>query len=303
MSLSEQEIIGKLAQYGHLEAPFGQPSQLWPTEEQVKLTLQDAPVQAAIASYQAMHAPILEPLVAKHHPNRPSPVVIPDGEVGPATEELFSLARCNCPDYAFQVEELVGAGNWKRCWEIGEFHAALISVKSSTIPTFLQPIWEELKKRVIQAYDELGLHFTFRDNVPGANLDMSFVVPDSGWIGLALVLNGQRCTDNGWCRFDRGYKPANLLSEWTTLLKHELGHNCGLSHSTGGVMNPFIVKGLPISWKGDPSFNLLKQRFGGVPIPASQPRSRKRVAGWLYDNGDFETVFDLPEDGGGLFPQ
>jgi hypothetical protein len=47
---------------------------------------------------------------------------------------------------------------------------------------------------------------------------------------------------------------------------HELGHNAGLDHSRGGVMNPSIVSGLAPSWAGDPSEPILNRYYGGEPI-------------------------------------
>ena len=86
-------------------------------------------------------------------------------------------------------------------------------------------------------------------------------------IGLAIVGRGQSCRTSIWAKFDPGYQPANVVREWTSLVKHELGHNMGLSHSQGGVMNPSIIAGLPVSWRGDPSEPILSRWFGGKPVP------------------------------------
>jgi hypothetical protein len=56
-----------------------------------------------------------------------------------------------------------------------------------------------------------------------------------------------------------------------TLIKHELGHNSGLGHSRGGVMNPSIINGLPVSWKNDPSESQLRKWYGGEPVPGGNP--------------------------------
>lgn len=304
MSLSPRQIIGKLNEYGHLSSPFGQPSQLWPTAEEIKLTLRDEPVKAAVASYQSMHATTLEPLIAKHHPSRHSAVVIPDGDIGPATAELFQIERCSVPDYALAVEPLKGSGNWFGCHNIGNFHAVLVSIKSSTIPARLKPLLPEMLALAQQSYDEMGLHFICEYDVPGAELTMSFEKLDSGVIGLAMVLNNQMCGDRGWCKFSPTYAPPNLLSEYVTLIRHEWGHNTGLSHSQGGCMNPFIKPGLRPSWRGDPSEALLKRRFGGVPVPTTTPRIRERWICLKNPDGSFVPVMEIPQDDdGGLFPK
>lgn len=302
MALTDRQIIERLKLYGHLERPRGVPSGLWPTIDE--LTLDAPPVQAAIESFQVMHAAVLEPLVAKHHPERSSTAVVADGKIGPATEELLETARCRVPDYAFS-EPLLGSGSWKGCHGIGEFHAAKVKINTAGLPSFLAPVFDEVWRRTVESYEEVGLRFMRDDTTLRPQIEISFVKPDGGWIGLAIVGQNETCsTPSIWARFDKGYQPANVLSEWTTLFKHELGHNCGLSHSSGGVMNPYVLKGLPVSWKGDPSHNLLVKRFGGVPVPGGGPVSRERVIAWRYPDGRYETILVIPADTAspGLFP-
>jgi hypothetical protein len=104
------------------------------------------------------------------------------------------------------------------------------------------------------------------------NSEMSFVSSSSGWIGLAIVGQGETCGSKIWCKFLSTYRggqdTASIVAQWTTLVKHELGHNCGRGHTSGGVMNPSIINGLPTDWvANDPSTNWLKGQFGGVPVP------------------------------------
>lgn len=297
--MTEQDIIQFLDKTGHLSAPFGEPRTLNKPVKDFKIN--DREVVEAVQSYQAMFAVNLEPLVAKHHPSRASAAIQVDGKVGPATFELMQTPRCDCKDYEPEsVAMAVGSGNWKRCWSIGEFHCAKVNFKNSP-PAFLAPVFEQVWNRVVQAYAELGLLFKKAEPGEQANIDINWQKPDGGWIGLAIVGQNQNCGSNIWARFDQGYQPANIVSEWTTLMKHELGHNCGLQHSSGGVMNPYIVKGLPVSWKGDPSYNLLTARFGGQPIPIA-PRPRKMVLAWQYGPTEFEVIQEIPTAASGLWP-
>lgn len=266
------QIISILENTGHLRFPFGVPETVpavgapdYPT------SLQDPLVVHAVQSYQSFMSPALEPLVAKHHPERASASVSVDGVVGPATDELFSLPRCEYPDHGLVQMAAIGSGSWKSCHGIGQFHAASVKIDRTNLPGFLAPLWDEVLRRVTSAYDEMGLRFWFDGRSP-VQTELSFVKNSDGWIGLAIVPgNALSCNSNPiWLRFLATYRGGNsdeaIITQWTSLVKHELGHNCGLGHSSGGVMNPSIINGLPTSWKGDPSEPLLKSRFGGVPV-------------------------------------
>lgn len=252
--MTSEAIIKLLHQYGHLRVSEA---------DLPKLHLAHRLVIDAARSYQQFMAADFQPLVAKHHGRHPTY----DGDVGPATQELFEIQRCAVPDFAF--DEATGSGSWpagcNQKWP--QNHTVTINWGNTPVPGFLQPVFDQVWKNTVSAYAEIGLLLLREDGNKDANIQASFVQPDGGWIGLAIVGRGQRCNTEMWCRYDKNYRPNNLLSEWTSLVKHELGHNMGLSHSQGGVMNPSIVRGLPISWKGDPSEPILNRWFGGDPVP------------------------------------
>lgn len=182
-----------------------------------------------------------------------------------------------------QTEAAVGTGNWGKCHGIGNFHCAAVLCELSGLPAFLSTAFAQVLKNVQSAYAQVGLLFRFigkdgKDLLTGdtftgePQIDLSFVPRSDGWIGLAIVGQGETCGTRIWCRFLATYRGGNseqdIITQWTTLVKHELGHNCGRSHTSGGVMNPSIVNGLPVDWvPNDPSTSWLKQRFGGVPVP------------------------------------
>lgn len=234
-----------------------------------------------------------------------------DGTIGPAMEAMvLEDGRCPVPDIApppgvsFLFEDpdiqqialkmqrdalaAVGTGNWPGCHNIGNFHCASFAVNESGLPSFLKPLFIQVLTNVRKAYAGVGLLLKFikdgADMLTGEsfsgniNSDMSFVSSSSGWIGLAIVGQNEQCSSKIWCKFLNSYRggstDAAIVQQWTTLIKHELGHNCGRSHTSGGVMNPSIVNGLPTEWdSSDPSTNWLKGQFGGVavPIPGDGP--------------------------------
>ena len=233
-----------------------------------------------------------------------------DGEMGPAMEQMLQAHRCPIPDhvpppgvsFTFDDEDLqkvvermqrdgaapaLGDGNWKGCWDVGPFHSASVRVNSNGLPGFLRSHFIAVLKRVRDAYAQLGLllHFINKesehDMLTGDpwegshyNIEFSFVGRSRGWIGLAVVGQGETCSTNIWCKYLSTYRPQNILSEWTTLVKHEIGHNCGMQHFSGrnNVMNPSLITGLPPEWsERDASTPWLKRRFGGEPVPLDGP--------------------------------
>ena len=285
--MNDQALVAFLDHYGHLRRPFGQPRGLRAALSQ--LTLEDQVVRDALESYQAFHSVPLEHIASGIFSHLSSPVT---GEVDEPTSILLDTARCSVPDYAAATAE-AGTGNWNGCHGVGPFHCASVRFLNSP-PAFLTSLMPTIWERVVDSYAEIGLLFERADALP-SNIDISFVQPDGSWIGLAIVGNGQGCSDQIWARFDKNYKPSNLVSEWTTLLKHELGHNCGLNHSQGGVMNPYIIPGLPVSWSSDVSLPLLRSRFGGSPLPR-KPSSRTLVLAWQNGPNEFEVIQTLDTD-------
>jgi hypothetical protein len=263
--MTERQIIQLLWDLGHFRNPAHPETQNVAPGNLDGLRFGDAVVKAAARSYQEFMAVALEPLSALHHGRMP----VYDGEIGPATRELFTIERCGCPDFAAAVDAATGSGSWPTgCQQqYAAHHAITVNVKPAGIPVFLRPVWETVWANVESAYAEIGLQLIRADGNVAANIQISFEPLSGSTIGLAIVGQGQRCGTSIWAKFDPGYQPSNIVREWTSLVKHELGHNMGLSHSQGGVMNPSIVPGLPVSWIGDPSASILTRWFGGQPVP------------------------------------
>lgn len=271
MALTEQAAIEKLFELGHFANPAKLDTFNVERSDLPKLGFNDPVVKQAIASYQAFMGADGDRLSNEHHA-RP---MIHDGEVGPATLALFEVQRCAVPDYRREPLPAVGTGNWPRCHGIGNFHAAKVYINRRGMPSFLAPVWDQVWENTVRAYEDIGLRFVETDDPNSHNTSINFVGSSSGWIGLAIVGRGQGCGSKIWSRYLATYRggstAASITQQWTSLVKHELGHNCGLEHSRGGVMNPSIVNGLPTSWKGDPSEPQLKRWFGGEPIPGDEP--------------------------------
>ncbi len=261
---TDNEIIQLLFDTGHLIHPFGNKPIVVPAN-MLELPLTSTIVETAIDSFQEFNVLCLEPLCLKHHSR---PARLRTG-IGPATRELFDLPRCGCCDYGEKVQPATGTGSWKSCHEIGDFHAATVKIDESGMPSFLRPVFDEVWDRVVAAYEALGLRFIRTEDK--ANIDFSFESWSRGWIGLAIVGQGESCRSNIWCKYLSTYKPSNVVREWSTLIMHELGHNASLQHTRGGVMSPSIINGLKPTWKGDPSESILNRKYGGEPVTPEPP--------------------------------
>lgn len=260
-------------------------------------------MKEALRSHQSLDANYEAFAEALHHR-----AINPDGECGPATQLVLDLPRCGHPDYsaADDIAEAVGSGNWKRCHGVGEYHSASIRVTNSP-PSFLAPLFDEVKKRTVDAYAEVGLLLHFDGRNP-RNIDFSFVGSSTGWIGLAIVSNNSTCSSSPiWCRYLSTYRGGStneaITTQWTTLVKHELGHNTGMGHTNGGVMNPSLINNLPTSWRGDVAWNQLAQRFGGQPVPREPEGDRELWLGYKNPDGSFDPVTRVHNSGGSWFPR
>lgn len=270
----------------------------------------DMVLKTAMSQYQKMDAN-----VAKYK-EESGGLLVSDGEIGPATMMAMSMPRCGCKDVD-DILPALGTGGWKNCHQADGFHKAIVYVNKNNQPSFLSTsVFKEILTNVQTSYAKMGLLFVFIDSdridiltgerVEGSvNIDFSFTI-GNGWIGLAIVGSNQSCSSRIWCRYHYRYSPSNIVREWTTLIKHELGHNTGLRHSSGGVMNPSIMRGLPTLWPtSDPSYSILKRWFGGDNVPNPEPPSPPvppsnwkigRPVGDAFDliNGERVQLYSVP---------
>lgn len=253
---------------GHFNNP-NMPTGITSVEQLADLSLTSDAVRTAIASYQDFMAEDFQRLSKSIH-NREG---VADGLIGPATEKLFQVDRCKCPDYELAIDGSVaeaGSGSWPSgCHsKYPNNHAFAIWFDKSRMPSWWKPVFDECFTRVKAAYRNIGIVFFETKDKDRANTVVTWE-RGRGWIGLAIVPSNPRCGQRIWAKFDTRYRPSSLVDRLSTLLAHEWGHNMGLRHTRGGVMNPSISS-KPFGneqWQGDPSFRTLKRWFGGEPVP------------------------------------
>jgi hypothetical protein len=288
------QFIQRLFDLGHFHNP-AHPTGV-KAEDVAKLKITDAVVKTAIASYQEFFAVEFDRFAMEHHGR----IGIADGEFGPATADLLAMERCGHPDYEMAVVEQAGSGSWPaNCRsDYPGVHTFSVQMNKATMPSYLAGVIEPAWNLVRQAYANMGILFLREDDNNKANTYVTWQ-RGAGWIGLAIVPRSPRCGERIWAKFDNRYRPSQMLDQWARLFAHEFGHNMGMSHSRGGIMNPSITSGkfTPTAWRGDPSEPILRRYFGGVPvnIPGTNPDTNPPTdplppleSDGLYFDGDFE---------------
>lgn len=273
--MTDEQIIQLLLDTGHLRYPFGSPQELprvSPSLPAASIPITHPAIENAVRSYQDFMSECLDPLCITHHGRSAKH----DGIMGPATRQLFELPRCGHPDYGKEihphdVKAAIGTGSWKGCHGVGDFHAATVFVDDKYMTPSWREDFDEIWNRSAAAYAEIGLRWTRTDDRKAANTVLSFERGNKPYIGIAIVGHNQSCGSQIWLKLLASYNPANSVAMRTELTMHEEGHNAGLQHTRGGIMNPSIMRGLAPTWKGDPSESILRRLYGGKPVGVPDP--------------------------------
>ena len=247
------------------------------------LTLDNPAVKEAARSYQLSDANLL-PLVVRHHSRLPNY----DGEVGPATMELATLRRCPMPDHAppanasfhyadpglqravetmQRLAEAQGSGSWPAAGcdpQRTDTHSIRVGIDTTRCPAKIKAYLTEALKHCSAAYAEIGLAVRYVLDGSKAEIVKRFEALQGSVIGWNEFPQRGTCSQEVQGRLDTDFQPDMNL--WANLECHETGHGVALEHTNGGIMNPSILLVWPLTWKNDPSFNVLKRYFGGEPI-------------------------------------
>lgn len=254
--ISDKQIIQQLRDYGYLHGKIN------PATPVDMLSVKDADVKAALRQYQDFCYYPLNGLVRERHGRD----LIIDGDIGPATRDLFSMPRCQVPDFGPRARPaLTGTGSWpKPCQKEGIKYL----INTAGIPSSLVAAWPNVVADVVEAYRLIGLKLVPANASSEVNIYTHFGSFFGSTIGLS-EFNNESCGDRVDCKLSSSY-----VGENRGLLKHEWGHNCNLGHTRGGTMNPYILdepdpaaRWLPT----DPSYQTLVRYFDGVPVGEPGP--------------------------------
>jgi hypothetical protein len=208
----------------------------------------------------------------------------PDGINGDVTSAALVAERCGFPDFGdldpetglpIPVAAATGSGAWPAGCIPGLYpmnHATTFHVARNGMPDWLEPHLAQIIRETIDAYDAIGWRLVEVDDRSAANIHLSFENLGGNVLGLAQVGGGfLQCESRLWGKYNPNWRPADIVREWGTLWRHEIGHIAGLRHTNGGIMNATLEHGLPPTWRNDPSRPTLVSYYGGDPVTDPVP--------------------------------
>jgi hypothetical protein len=283
--MSNAQLTLNLCKWGYLPGvdPYG-PS---PSE---------SVLQAAVARYQQQYAPDLNRMMVATRGRE----VRADGIIGPVTLGHMGARTCDFPDFPDS------RGDWV-IWDGGDEPRILSASrgygfagpcqKSIAVEVdFRGCPWgegggRELLERTFDRYSAaFGVGFRFVES--GGNIRVSWTSLAGSTIGLAEF--GQGCGSSVFCRFDPTYREGGGLVD--NLTAHEFGHNLGLQHTRGGLMNPVNNQSFDGWDPRDPSFATMQRVYGLAENKPPQNDGWKTVHKsdnlWIQSRGAVSTGGD-----------
>lgn len=200
-------------------------------------------------------------------------------------EDVTDIPRCGVADfegvaYTDQngIYQDTGSGSWPAgChpeWPRNHSFAVFFDMRS--FPPHWADVFEEAWDLVVRSYKRIGIAFFRVLDRARANTIVTWEM-STRWLGLAIVGRGVTCRSTIWAKYEnrygRGFARDRLINQLAMLMGHEFGHNMGLGHTIGGVMNASLSSFAYTAevWVRDPAFNTLRRWFSGNPVAEQDP--------------------------------
>jgi len=260
------QLKQRLWDLGHFRNPE-MPTGVETLDDALKLPLTSAEMKTAVHSYQDYLRADLDHFSLEEHGR----LATADGDLGPATERLFSLPRCGFPDYPVPGLALAATkleSNWPTACR-GKLKFGYNFANAPGLSA------EDTRRAFVGAvnnwnYALSDMTLTVQDGTKGADI----------WAGLKRLagstlawsyLAQDTCNTRLEQRYDSGRRWE--LDYLLTVATHELGHALGFSHNRDGsaLMYPSIHRH-SLARRGYPnSTDLSVARSNGYTLSGTEP--------------------------------
>lgn len=219
-----------------------------------------------------------------------------DGIIGPATKLLVDIPRCPLPDFppppgasfhyddpnlqaAVESQQRAAAfvgSFWRGCDpQRPDIHSLVIGIDARKAPSVFLQNQEKILSARVAAAAEIGVAVRFIINprfLEGLQQYQVYYNMPGDVIGTNYFPQANSCGQIPNGSMDSSYNPSDWRLHACLGCHESEGHGFGFNHTNGGTMNPSILLTWPLTWKGDPSWNVAKRYYGGEPlVPVTPP--------------------------------
>lgn len=252
-------------------------------------------LRAAVEKYQQVHSGLLSRFTTRHH-NRDA---WPDGDIGPATRDLFDLPRCDCPDF---IDGAPASARAEARWPD--------ACKDSIIAAYrfdgLNLSSDEVAKRWVAAQISWNKRINVDLTLDNTRFNEAQIWATDGPLSGNTLAWSMLANNSCSSRLEQRYNTkVNWDGQYFQAVKaHEDGHALGLPHLTNdpeSLMYPYARRHIYLPQAGDVALavKLGYEERGEEP---ENPKLGKLVA-YLVDSGrqiPIHAAEDAPTGGGWL---